>query len=286
MVSLINEANRRWMPGGLGCRIFGIFLFAFAFAALAFPGESYGGEGAPAAAPDSTPAPIVFAAASMQTALDAIAADWRVNSGKNVSISYGSSAILAKQIEHGAPADIFISADLKWMDYLETAKLLRPGTRKNLFGNKLVLIEPSSAHTDIKISKGFNLAGAAGDGKIAVCEIDACPGGIYAKESLESLGVFASVEPKLAQAENVRIALKLVSRGEAKFGIVYATDAKSDPNVRVIGPFPESSHSPIIYPAAIVASSSNADAASFLAYLTSPAATKIFSAQGFNILSR
>lgn len=227
MASLINEANRRWMPRGPVRRILGIFLFPLAIAAPAFPGDSYGQEGTPAAAPDSTPAPIVFAAASMGTALDALAADWKVNSGKNVSISYGSSAIFAKQIEHGAPADIFISADLKWMDYLEKAKLLRPGTRKNLFGNKLVLIEPSSARTDIKISKGFNLSGAAGDGKIAVCEIDACPGGIYAKESLESLGVFASVEPKLAQAENVRVALKLVSRGEAKFGIVYATDAKS-----------------------------------------------------------
>jgi molybdate transport system substrate-binding protein len=286
MMSLMNKTGGRRLPCGAARRVLGSFLFALAFAALAFPGDLVGGEGAPAAAPGIPPAPLVFAAASMETALDAVAAAWKVNSGKNVSISYGSSAILAKQIEQGAPTDIFISADLKWMDYLEKAKLLRAGTRQSLFGNKLVLIEPSSAHTNLEITRGFDLAGAAGDGKIAVCQIDSCPGGIYAKEALESLGVFASVEPKLAQAENIRGALKLVARGEAKFGIVYATDAKSDPNVRVIGTFPESSHSRIVYPAALVASSSNPDAASFLAYLTSPAATKIFSAQGFKILSK
>jgi molybdate transport system substrate-binding protein len=203
-----------------------------------------------------------------------------------VSITYASSAVLAKQIEQGAPADIFISADLKWMDYLEKSELIRAGTRKNLFGNKLVLIAPSDADVTLEIAKGFDLAGAAGDGKIAVCMIDSCPAGIYAKEALESLGVFAGVEPKLAQADNVRNALTLVARGEAKFGIVYATDAKADPKVIVVGTFPASSHSPIVYPVALVAASANPDAALFLAYLTSQAATKIFLEQGFEILSK
>jgi molybdate transport system substrate-binding protein len=236
--------------------------------------------------PDAPRPPVVFAAASMKTALDAVAAAWKADTGKTLSIAYASSATLAKQIEQGAPADIFISADLKWMDYLEKAKLIRAGTRKNLFGNKLVLIEPSDTDVKLEIAKGFDLAGAAGDGKIAVCMIDSCPAGIYAKEALESLRVFADVAPKLAEADNVRNALNLVSRGEAKFGIVYATDAKADPKVKVVGTFPASSNSPIVYPIALIAASANPDAAFFLAYLTSQAATKIFTGQGFEILSK
>jgi molybdate transport system substrate-binding protein len=222
----------------------------------------------------------------MLPALDAVAASWKAATGKDVKIAYGSSATLAKQIEQGAPADIFISADRQWMDYLEEAKLLQAGTRKNRFGNRLVLIEPAGADTKLEIAKGFDLAGAAGDGKIAVCAIDSCPGGIYAKEALEWLSVFASVERNLAQTDNIRSALSFVSRGEAKFGIVYATDAKSDPKVKVVGTFPESSHSPIIYPVALLANSANPDAAFFLAYLTSQAATKIFSDHGFDVLSK
>lgn len=261
-------------------------MFGLAIASVVFPGDLFGAEGAPTTAPGSEPAPIVFAAASMKTALDAAAAAWKADTGKTVSIAYASSATLAKQIEQGAPTDIFISADLKWMDYLEKSKLIRAGTRRNLFGNKLVLIEPSHADVKLEIAKGFDLAGAAGDGKIAVCAIDSCPGGIYAKEALESLGVFAGVEPKLAQADNVRNALTLVSRGEAKFGIVFATDAKADPKVKVVGTFPASSHSKIVYPVALIAASANPDAAFFLAYLTSQAATKIFTGQGFEILSK
>jgi molybdate transport system substrate-binding protein len=261
-------------------------MFGLAIGAVIFTRSVVGAEGAPAAAPDTAAAPIVFAAASMKTALDAVAAAWKADTGTTVSIAYASSAALAKQIERGAPADIFISADLKWMDYLEKAKLIRAGTRKNLFGNKLVLIEPGDADGKLEIAKGFDLAGAAGDGKIAVCMIDSCPAGIYAKEALESLGIFASVEPKLAQADNVRNALNLVSRGEARFGIVYATDAKADPKVKLVGTFPESSHSPIVYPIALVTTSANPDAAFFLAYLTSQAATKIFPEQGFEVLSK
>jgi molybdate transport system substrate-binding protein len=257
-----------------------------AIAAVAFTRSVLGAETAPTTAPDTAAAPVVFAAASMKTALDAAAAAWKADTGKTVSIAYASSATLAKQIEQGAPADIFISADLNWMDYLEKAKLTRAETRRNLLGNKLVLIEPGDADVKLEIAKGFNLAGATGDGKIAVCAIDSCPGGIYAKEALESLGVLAGVEAKFAQADNVRNALNLVARGEAKFGIVYATDAKADPKVKVVGTFPASSHSPIVYPVALIAASTNPDAAFFLAYLASQSATQIFLEQGFEVLSK
>jgi molybdate transport system substrate-binding protein len=286
MIGLMSNSAGMHLTGASLRRSLGFLLFALAFAVLGFPGNSAAGEDSPAGSKDAAKPPIVFAAASMKTALDAVAAAWKTNTGKDVSIAYGSSATLAKQIEQGAPADIFISADLKWMDYLDKAKLVQVGSPKNLLGNKLVLIEPSNANTRLEIAKGFDLAGAAGNGKIAVCLIDSCPAGIYAEEALESLGVFASVEPKLAQAQNVRDALSLVSRGEAKFGIVYATDAKSDPKVRVVGTFPESTHSPIIYPVALIATSTNPEAASFLAYLTSQAATKIFLEQGFEVLSK
>lgn len=234
-----------------------------------------------------TPAPsrlIVFAAASMQTALDAIAPLFAKESGLAPAISYGSSGILAKQIEQGAPADVFISADVKWMDELETKKLLAPGTRRNLLGNSLVLIEPADARLQLKIAPGFDLAGAADDGKIAVCTVESCPAGIYAKEALQKLGVWAATEPKLAQAANVRGALSLVARGEAKLGIVYSTDAKAEPNVKVVDVFPEASHSPIIYPAAVIAGSKNPAGAAFLRFLATRAAVKILQDQGFAIL--
>lgn len=234
----------------------------------------------------SAAGPTVFAAASMKTALDAIAASWTAQNGKAPSIVYGSSAVLAKQIEQGAPADIFISADVNWVDYLDKAKLLRPGTRRNVLGNALVLIEPADSNVALKIGPGFDLAGATGDGRIAVCTIASCPGGIYAKQSLEKLGVWDAVEPKLAQADNIRSALNLVSRGEAHFGIVYATDAKADPKVKVVDTFPDATHSPIVYPVAVLEGSKNSEAASFVAYLSSQAATKILLDQGFTILSK
>jgi molybdate transport system substrate-binding protein len=267
-------------------RRLGALLLGLGLECIAFVPNRLTADGALAASQDPAKPPIVFAAASMKTALDAVAEAWKAGSGKTVTIAYGSSATLAKQIEQGAPADIFISADLKWMDYLDQAKLLKAGTRRNRLGNKLVLIEPSDAKSKLEIAKGFDLAGATADGKIAVCEIDSCPGGLYAKEALEWLGVFGSVEPKLAQTGNIRSALSLVSRGEARFGIVYATDARSDPKVRVVGIFPALSHSPIVYPVALTAASQNPDAPFFLAYLTSQAATRIFLDQGFAILSK
>jgi molybdate transport system substrate-binding protein len=240
---------------------------------------------APAAAPTATTdGPVIFAAASLKTALDAIAEAWKAQGGKAPAISYASSGVLAKQIEQGAPADIFISADLKWVDYLDKAKLLKAGTRNNLLGNGLVLIEAADGTSQLKIAPNFDLAGATGDGKIAVCTIASCPGGIYAKEAFEKLGIWSAVEPKLAQADNIRNALTLVARGEAKFGVVYTTDAKAEPKVKVVDMFPETSHAPIIYPMAIVAASTNKNAADFLAFMRSQTATKIFVGQGFTIL--
>ncbi|MGA2636420.1 MAG: molybdate ABC transporter substrate-binding protein [Methylocella sp.] len=220
----------------------------------------------------------------METALDAIAASWTARTGRSPSIVYASSAVLARQIERSAPADIFISGDEKWMDYLDAAKLIQPGTRRDILGNALVLIEPADGNVALKIEPGFDLAGAAGSGKIAVCNIGSWPGGIYAKESLEKLGVWRTVEPKLEQVDNFRAALNLVSRGET-FGIVYATDAKAQPKVKVVDTLPESTHSPIVYPVAIVKASKNPNAAAFLAYLSSQEATTIFTEQGFTILS-
>ncbi|MHB8883482.1 MAG: molybdate ABC transporter substrate-binding protein [Methylovirgula sp.] len=238
------------------------------------------------AAKGTQPGPVVFAAASMKTALDAIAKAFATATGEEAKISYASSGVLAKQIVEGAPADIFISANVKWMDYLDKAKLLRPGTRRELLSNALVLIAPADAHTEMKIAPGFPLAKALGSGKLAVCTMASCPAGIYAKQALTNLGVFKDVEPKLAQAENVRSALLLVARGEAPFGIVYATDAEAEPKVKVVGTFPESSHKEIVYPIAILARSTDPDAANFVAFLTSQAAVKILTHQGFTILTR
>ncbi len=235
--------------------------------------------GHPVAAQSS--GPTVFAAASMKTALDEVVAAWRARSGRAVTVSYASAGALAKQIEQGAPADLFISADLEWMDFLETRKLIRPETRTNLVANALVLIAPAGTASAIDIVPGFPLATAIGDGKLATGDIRSVPVGKYAKAALTSLGVWAEVEPKIAGTENVRVALALVARGEAKFGIVYATDAGSEPKVTVVGTFPASSHPPIVYPAAITRDATAPDAAAFLDFLKGPEAAKIFAAQGF-----
>ena len=230
--------------------------------------------------------PVIFAAASMKTALDAIAQSWSAKAGKPPVMVYGSSGTLAKQIAEGAPADLFISADLQWMDDLDKKGLLKKGTRLNLLGNALVLVEPADATAHVKLAPNVDLAGAVGDGKIAVCTISSCPAGIYGKEALEHLGIWASTEPKLAQTDNVRAALNLVARGEAKFGIVYATDAKAEPNVKVVDTFPEATHAPIVYPAAVVGASKNADAAAFLSFMRAQDATRILTQQGFSIIAK
>jgi molybdate transport system substrate-binding protein len=227
---------------------------------------------------------VVFAAASLKNALDAINTQWQKETGKKASVSYAASSALAKQIEAGAPAEIFISADLDWMDYVAKKKLVKEDTRSNLLGNRIVLIAPKGKAQPIEIKSGFDLKGVLGDGRLSMANVDSVPAGKYGKAALEKLGVWASVSDKIAQAENVRAALLLVSRGETPAGIVYQTDAAADPGVTIIGAFPENTHPPIIYPIALTAASNHPDATEFLAYLKSAKARPLFEAQGFTVL--
>ncbi len=228
----------------------------------------------------------VFAASSLKNALDAVNASWKADASKEAIISYAASSALAKQVEEGAPADVFISADLNWMKYLTDKNLVTPGTEVKLLGNQIVLVAPKDSKAETKIEKDFKLSELIGDGKLAMGNIESVPAGKYGKAALESLGVWASVESKVAQAENVRAALKLVSTGEAALGIVYQTDAKADATVKVVGTFPEDSHPAIIYPAAVTAASKNADAGEFVKYLQSDKAKAIFEEQGFIVLKQ
>jgi molybdate transport system substrate-binding protein len=230
--------------------------------------------------------PLVFAAASLKNVIDEINAQWRKETGMAVNASYAASSALARQIEQGAPADIFVSADLDWMDYLHQRNLIKADTRTNLLGNALVLIAPAGSIASFDIARGADLGALIADGRLAVGEVLSVPAGKYAKQALEALGMWAGVEGKLAQTDSVRAALALVARGEATAGIVYATDAKAEPKVRVLGTFPADTHAPIIYPVALVASSTNADAPTFLGFMRSPAAFRIFDAQGFSVLNR
>jgi len=226
----------------------------------------------------------VFAAASMKNALDEIDAAYTAKSGVKVTASYAASSALAKQIEQGAPADIFASADLDWMDYLARKKTIRDDTRVNLLGNRLVLIAPKDSRIgNVTIGPGFDLARLAGDGRIATGDVRAVPVGKYAKAALEKLGSWAAAEPKFAMAENVRAALTLVGRGEAALGIVYETDAKVGPNVKIVGHFPENSHPPITYPVALTANA-KPDAAKYIAFIRSNLAKTIFETYGFTFL--
>ncbi len=254
------------------------FLFALVAAAVA------GLALAPSFAREEGKGPLIFAAASLKDALDNINDAWAKGGKPKATISYAASSVLAKQIEEAAPADVFISADLDWMDYLAERNLIKPDTRLNLLGNSIVLIAPKDSTLEAKIAPGFDLAALIGDGKIAMGNVDSVPAGKYGKAALESLGVWDSVKAKVAQAENVRAALTLVSRGEAPLGIVYATDAKSDPNVKVLDTFPGNTHPAIIYPAAVLARATSPDAQAFLDYLKSETAAKLFEDQGFAAL--
>jgi molybdate transport system substrate-binding protein len=222
----------------------------------------------------------VFAATSLKDALDENVAAYRAKTGDKVVVSYAASSALAKQIEAGAPADLFVSADLDWMDYLEQRKLLKPGTRQNLVGNRLVLIAPSDSRASVTIAPGFPLARLLGSGRLAMANPDSVPAGKYGKASLEALGVWKDVQSKVAAAENVRAALVLVSRGEAPFGIVYRTDALADPRVKIVGTFAENTHPPIVYPAAVTASG-KVRAEAFLSWLRQPEARAVFAKHGF-----
>jgi molybdate transport system substrate-binding protein len=254
--------------------------FAVTLAALPVPshGQSLGqGQDAPTSA-------TVFAAASMKNALDDVITAYGRNTGRKVVASYAASSALAKQIEEGAPADVFISADQEWMDYVAKKKLIAPKSRFNLLGNRLVLIAPKDSKiANVTIGPGFDIAKLAGDGRIAVGDVRAVPAGKYAKAALEKLGAWKAAEPKLASAENVRAALVLVARGEAPLGIVYETDAKIEPGVKIVGKFPENSHPPIVYPAALTVSA-KPDAQKFHQFLLSGTALVFFERYGFTYL--
>jgi molybdate transport system substrate-binding protein len=231
-----------------------------------------------------SPPLIVFAAASMKNALDDVDTAFMKQTSIKVVASYAASSALMRQIEQGAPADVFISADVNWMDYGEQHHLINSATRVDLLGNRLVLIAPKDSKVgNVSIGPGFDLAALAGDGRIAAGDVRAVPAGIYAKAALQKLSIWTAVEPKLAMAENVRAALVLVARGEAALGIVYATDAKVEPRVKIVGVFPADSHPPIIYPAAATAQA-KPGSAQYLAFLRTGAAKSIFESYGFSFL--
>lgn len=226
----------------------------------------------------------VFAAASLKNALDEVGAQY-AKSGGEARFSYAASSAIARQIEQGAPADVYVSADSDWMTYLAERKLIVAATRRDLLTNRLALIAPADSKVVLKIARGMPIARALGEGRLAVAGPDV-PAGKYAKASLSALGVWDGVSGKLAQAENVRTALQYVARGESPLGIVYDTDAKVEPKVRIVGLFPEGTHPKIVYPAAVVAASTNPDAAKFLAYMSGPQAAVIFRKYGFTVLPR
>jgi molybdate transport system substrate-binding protein len=222
----------------------------------------------------------LYAAATLKTALDAIAADWQ-RGGAPVVLVYGPTPALAKQIENGAPADIYFSADPDWMDYLAQRQLIRAGTRTDLLSNRLVLIGAKDAPPAPPINAGFPLAALVGAGPLAMCNPMHHPAGRYGRISLERLGLWSAVADKVAIAEDVRVAVTMVGRGDAPLAVVFATDAAEDQRVRVIGSFPDNSHPPIVYPVALVAASRQPDAARLLDYLKSPAASATFERLGY-----
>jgi molybdate transport system substrate-binding protein len=226
----------------------------------------------------------VFAAASMKNALDDIDAAFTAKTGVKIIASYAASSALAKQIEQGAPADVFMSADTDWMDYAVNKKAINAPSRVDLLGNGIVLIAPKDSSVDnVVIGQGFDLAKLAGDGKIATGDVNAVPVGKYAKAALENLGAWRAAELKFAMAESVRAALTLVARGEAALGIVYSTDAKIEPGVKIVGTFPADSHPPIVYPVAATATA-KPGATSYLGFLRTSAAKAIFEKYGFSFL--
>ena len=242
----------------------------------------FGAAPSPASAEDKTLT--VFAAASMKNALDDIDAAYTAKTGVKIVVSYAASSALAKQIEQGAPADVFISADTDWMDYATAKRNINEPTRVNLLGNSIVLIAPKDSRIDnVNTATGFDLATLAGDGKIVTGDVKSVPVGKYAKAALEKLGAWEAAQSKFAMTENVRAALTLVARGEAVLGIVYATDAKVEPGVKIVGTIPANSHPPIIYPVAAT-TTAKAEAAGYLAFLRTAAAKAILEKYGFTFL--
>jgi len=237
---------------------------------------------AAASNPNAKPV-VVFAAASLKTALDDIAAEWQRESGRVVRVSYAGTSALARQVEQGAPADVFVSADRDWMDYLAQRGLVtRP---RALLANRLVLVAPADSQVALKLGPGAPLVDALGDGRLAVANVDSVPAGRYAKLALDSLGLWPQVSRRLVQSTDVRAALRLVARGEAPLGIVYATDAHAEPLVRIVDIFDQGTHPTILYMAAVVSESSNPDAAAFLQFLGAAPARRIFEREGFTVVA-
>jgi molybdate transport system substrate-binding protein len=228
---------------------------------------------------------LVFAAASLTDAIQDISAAYEKTAHVKVKSSSDSSSVLARQIEAGAPADVFFSADTAWMDYLQSRDLIQTTSRKNVLGNRLVLIAPAQSQIQLKIAPHFPLAAALGNGHLATGDPDSVPVGRYARSALMTLGVWDEIAPRLARAENVRVALLYVARGEAPLGIVYASDALADKSVRVVDTFPADTHEPIVYPIALT-KSAQSQAAGFVAYLTGPQGHDIFVKYGFTVLAR
>ncbi|HVG48336.1 MAG TPA: molybdate ABC transporter substrate-binding protein [Rubellimicrobium sp.] len=225
----------------------------------------------------------VFAAASLAGALDAVAQEWAEGTGQEPVLIYASTAQLARQIEAGAPADLFVSASPDWMDALEEGGFLVPDSRRAILGNSLVLVAHGPS-TSQEIGPDLDLAAMLDGGRLAMALVDAVPAGVYGKQALTSLGLWDSVASSVAQADDVRGALALVASGEAPLGIVYATDARAEPRVSVVGTFPEASHDPIVYSAALVAGRENDEAHDFLLHLGHDTSRAIFEAQGFTVL--
>ena len=225
----------------------------------------------------------MFAAASLKEALDAVVLSFARGRGGQVEVSYAASSVLARQITRGAPADIFISADTDWIDFVEKAGAVAPGSRRNLLANDLVLVAPANSTQGVKLNFGVDLAPALGKGRIAMGDPDSVPAGMYGKAALKSLGAWNSVEKRVAPAENVRSALALVARGEAPLGIVYRTDALAEKRVRIVDTFPSASHPPIVYPVVILKRSSTPIATAFAGYLSTPEARAIFERYGFRL---
>ena len=245
---------------------------------------SVGSAAVPAAEPQQ-PQILLFAAASLTDAMQAIAAAYEKTAHVTVKSSFDSSSVLARQIEAGAKADVFFSADTAWMDYLASRNLIQAASRTNVLGNRLVLIAAAQSAAQLKIAPHFPLAAALGDGRLATGDPDSVPVGRYARAALTALGVWDEIAPRLARAENVRVALLYVDRGEAPLGIVYASDALADKRVRVVDTFPASTHEPIVYPIALTASA-RGEAAGFVAYLRGPQGRDIFVRHGFTVLAR
>ena len=228
----------------------------------------------------------VFGAASLKNALDNAGKAFTAQTGIEIKASYAASSALARQIESGAPADLFASADLEWMDYLDKKKLIRAESRVDLLNNRLVVVAPKDAkESEVPFTVEGFVKALGSDGRLATGEVTSVPVGKYAKAGFEKLGLWATIQPRLAQADNVRAALALVSRGEAPLGVVYESDAKSDPGVKVVGVFPADSHPPVVYPFAVTSEAKGDGAARFLDFLKGPAAKPFFEAQGFTVIT-